>query len=56
MEILKIQDKYNNSKVWVIKKTACGHYFMNQEICGNMFYNRFTKTTKKHLKQIGILN
>jgi hypothetical protein len=55
MKILRVQDKYNSSKIWVIKITACGHYYMNQEICGSLFYNKFSKTTKRYLKQVGVI-
>jgi hypothetical protein len=54
MEIFEIQDKYNSSKVWVIKKTKCRHYYMNQKICGKMFYKGFQKTTLKHINAIGL--
>jgi hypothetical protein len=49
VKIYEIQDKYNPAKVWVIKRTKCGHYYVNQKIHGKMFYPKFSKTTKRQL-------
>lgn len=54
MKILEIVDQYNPLKIWVIKVTKCGHYFVNQKIAGNMFYQKFQKMTKKKLLDIGL--
>jgi hypothetical protein len=49
MKLIRVQDKYNLDKVWIIKRTKCGHYFLQQEIKGILFYSRFTRVTKKWL-------
>ena len=52
MKIIKRVDKYNPNKVWVIKHTKCGHFYINQEICGKLFYKAFQRTTFKHIQDI----
>ena len=52
MKTIKIQDKYNSAKVWILTRYSCGHYAMNQEICGNRFYKRDSRTTVNHLGQV----
>lgn len=47
MTITRIQDKYNPNKVWIVKRYKCGHYYVNQEICGRLFYHRFTRMKKE---------
>lgn len=37
----EFQDKYNSSKIWVIRKSEEGGYEWNQKIDGNLFYDRF---------------
>lgn len=54
MKISEINDLYNPLKIWVVKITKCGHYFINQRIAGKMFYPRFQKMTKKQLLEIGL--
>ena len=34
MIIKVIQDKYNSSKVWLVKKAASGHYTLVQRVGG----------------------
>lgn len=48
-KIVRIQDKYNPNKVWLIKRTKCGHYYLQQEIKCRLFYKKFTRITKKWL-------
>lgn len=50
--IKEYQDKYNNSKVWVVKRTACRHYYLNQKINGKLFYPRFQRVSLAHIKDI----
>lgn len=38
----EVQDKYNASKIWVIRKAEDGGYEWNQKIDGNLFYDRFS--------------
>lgn len=51
---MEINDKYNPIKVWVIKITNCGHYYVNQKIAGKLFNKKFQKTTKAKLLEIGL--
>lgn len=50
MKTWELLDKYNPLKIWVIKRYKCGHYYVNQKICGRMYYDRFSKTTRRQLK------
>ncbi|MFW9875167.1 MAG: hypothetical protein ACFFG0_18840 [Candidatus Thorarchaeota archaeon] len=50
MKIIKINDRYNEDKVWIIKKYSNSTYFWNQEIDGKMFYSKFKRTTKKEIE------
>lgn len=52
MTIRKIQDKYNDRKTWYIKRYADGHYYINQAICGKLFYGAYQRTTKKFISDI----
>jgi hypothetical protein len=52
MTIKRIQDKYNSHKVWIIKRYNCGHYAVNQEICGKIFYKGFQRMTKRHINEV----
>lgn len=49
MNITRIPDRYNSNKVWLIKRYPSGNYYINQEICGQTFYNGFVRTTRKFL-------
>lgn len=51
---IRITDKYNPKKIWLVRYYGCGHYFYNQEIAGKKFYKRYSKTTRKHLISIGL--
>lgn len=53
----KVQDKYNQDKFWIIKKTKCHHYYINQIIAPatEPYYHSFKRMTKKYLKNIGII-
>jgi hypothetical protein len=55
MKIIEIQDNFNPAKVWVIKKTKCGHYYLNQKIWGRLFYHSFQRTTKKWLYELKLI-
>ena len=39
-------DKWNPRKVWLIKRYADGHYAINQEVGGRVFYSSYQRTTK----------
>lgn len=51
-KIIEIQDKYNPKKSWVIKRSPCRHYYINQKICGKMFYSRFLRVSKSFINSI----
>lgn len=34
-------DKWNTHKVWLIKRYADGHYAINQEVGGRVFYSSY---------------
>ena len=36
-------DKWNPRKVWLIKRYADGHYAINQEVGGRVFYSSYQK-------------
>lgn len=52
VKISEIQDKYNENKIWVIKKTKCRHYFLNQKINGNLFYSSFQRVSLSFIHNI----
>lgn len=52
MKVIKIVDKYNSNKIWIIKIYSCGHYYVNQEICGRLFNRSFRRLTKSFIKSI----
>lgn len=54
MKTLRIKDKYNPLKIWIVKVSKCRHYYFNQEIEGKMHLSSFVRTTKKHLLEIGL--
>lgn len=37
---------WNPAKTWVITRTRQGKYYTNQMINGQLFYKKFTRTTK----------
>lgn len=49
MKIALIQDKYNNNKIWIIKKYKNRNVYYNQKIGDRVVYN-FSRTSKKFLK------
>lgn len=51
-KISEYQDKYNPNKVWVVKKSPCRHYYINQKICGRLFYSKFQRVTLSHILEI----
>lgn len=38
--------------VWLIKRYADGHYAINQEVGGRVFYSRFQRATKAQIAAI----
>lgn len=54
MEIIRIQDRYNNRKVWLVKHSKCGHYYYNQNNSGYRLNKGFKRTTRRFLVEIGV--
>lgn len=52
VKITEYQDKYNENKVWVVKKTACRHYFLNQKINGKFFYPKYQRVSLGFIRNI----
>lgn len=50
----EITDIFNPEKIWVVKRTVDGHYYLNQKIKGVLFYSKFQRVTKKYLNSINI--
>lgn len=50
--IVNVQDNRNLDKIWVIRKTSCSHFYVNQMIKGRYFYPRYTRMRLKDLKEI----
>jgi len=49
--IIRVQDQYNENKVYLVKIYSCGHTYINQEIGGHVIYSKYVKTTKANLKE-----
>lgn len=45
-------DFFNENKVWIVKRTKCGHYYFNQKICGKIFYKKFVRGCKSHIMSL----
>lgn len=45
-------DKWNPRKVWLIKRYADGHYAINQEVGGRVFYSSYQRATKAQIATI----
>jgi hypothetical protein len=52
MNKIKVQDKYNKDKVWLINIYEGGPIYYNQENKGQRLNKRYQRTTKKWLKDI----
>lgn len=52
MKNLKVIDKYDHRKTWIIKIYKKGEIYFNQEIYGRRVYHKFTRTTKKYLSNL----
>ena len=50
MIIIKMADRYNKAKTWVIKVYKCGKIMLNEEIHGITVYKRDTRVTKRYLR------
>ena len=45
-------DKWNPRKVWLIKRYADGHYAINQEVGGRVFYSSYQRASKAQIAAI----
>ena len=50
--IYRIVCPYNNYKIFVIKHYDDGHYYWNAEVSGYMKNSRFTRTSKRWIKEV----
>lgn len=50
--IYRVLCPYDSSKVYVIKRYECGHYYLNQEISGILFNKRFVKTSRYWINEL----
>jgi hypothetical protein len=52
-----IQDYYNPSKYWIIKRTKCRHYLLAQQMEWErgQVEPKFRRLGLKHIKNIGLL-
>lgn len=48
-------DKWNTRKVWLIKRYADGHYAINQEAGGRVFYSRFQRARDAHAALVEVV-
>lgn len=51
MSVFKFQDRYNDLKVWIVKRYADGHYYLNQSIAGQIS-GKFVRVRKGYIKNI----
>ncbi len=50
--IYRVSCPYNHNKIFLIKKYQCGHYYLNQEVCGYVFNRRYVRTSKRWIEEI----
>lgn len=55
IKVIRVQDKYNPCKVWLVKRYSNGTYYFNQEIKGYAHNKKYQRTTKRHLEDVGII-
>lgn len=52
MNTIRIRDRFNPHKSWLVKRYKSGNYNLNQEICGKTFYDGFVRVTAKFLAEL----
>lgn len=52
MKVIRIPDRFNPRKAWLVRRYKSGNYYLNQEICGQTFYNGFVRVTAKFLAEL----
>ncbi len=50
--VYRFKCPYNDKKTWIIKRYPCGHYYLNQMICGRLFNKRFVRISKWYIENI----
>jgi len=40
----------NEAKQYLVKRYACGHFYVNQRIRGQVYYRRWVRLPKRYLK------
>ena len=50
--ITRHPDRWNPAKVWLVKRYADGHYALNQEINGFVFYTKYQRAPLWYIEQI----
>lgn len=50
--MIRIQDKWNEHKVWIINVLDFNKFEWNQEIDGNLFYNKFTPVCRDNVREV----
>ena len=50
--ICRIQSKDNSQKYYLIKRTKCRHYYINEEINGKVFYKKWQKIDVKYVAEL----
>lgn len=53
--IFRFVDKFNSNKIWILKKYKSGHLYLNQEICGKLFYSKFIRINSFKLRELGFI-
>lgn len=49
-----IKDRYNQYKEWIVIKSDCSHYFLNQMVMGKTLYKPVRTTIKNVLDTLNI--
>lgn len=51
--VYRVQCPYNSNKVWLVKKYKNdNHYYLNQEVCGRIFYKKYVRVSKSWINEI----
>lgn len=50
--IYRVPCPYNHNKIFLIKRYPCGHYYLNQEVCGFVFNGRYVRVSRRWIEEI----
>lgn len=50
--IYRVPCPYNQNKIFLIKRYPCGHYYLNQEVCGFVFNSRYVRVSRRWIEEI----